>query len=84
MPIFEEPEMKLNTQQEPVRLTGWTALIVGLALVGAWLWSTGADLRQIVGVLAITAITSIGGLEFARGKVSPYVPEPDGYVPEDL
>ena len=69
--------MKLNNTHEPVRLNGWTALLVGLALVGAWLWSTGADVRQIVGVLAITAITSIGGLEFARGRVSP-TGSPDG------
>ena len=73
MPIIAEPEdrMKLDNQHEPVRLNGWTALLVGLALVAAWLWSTGADVRQIVGVLAITAITSIGGLEFARTKATP-------------
>ena len=71
--------MKLDNIHEPVRLSGWTALLVGLGLVGAWLWSTGADVRQIVGVLAITAITSISGLEFARGKVSPSRKTPDGH-----
>ena len=71
--------MKLDNIHEPVRLNGWVALLVGLGLVAAWLWSTGADVRQIVGVLAITAITSIGGLEFARGKVSPSVVLDDGH-----
>ena len=56
---------------EPVRVSGWAALIAGLGLNAAFLWSTGADLRQIVGALAIVAVTSIGGLEFARTQVSP-------------
>ena len=64
--------MDLNMQQEPVRLSGWTALTVGLALVAVFLWSTGADVRQLVGTVAIVALTSIGGLEFARGQVTPY------------
>ena len=63
--------MKLDSSNEPVRLSGWTALLVGLALSGLLLWSTGADLQQIVGALSIMAITSIGGLEFARGQVTP-------------
>ncbi len=70
--------MKLNSDDEPVRLYGWTALVAGAALVAAFLWSTGADARQIVGALAILGLTSIGGLEFARKQVSPYEPEPDG------
>ena len=60
----------MNTN-EPVRVSGWAALIAGLGLNAAFLWSTGADLRQIVGALAIVAVTSIGGLEFARSQVSP-------------
>ena len=71
--------MKLNNIHEPVRLNGWTALLVGLVLSGAFLWSTGADVRQIVGALAVTAITSIGGLEFARARVSPSVRLDDGH-----
>ena len=56
---------------EPVRLSGWTALLAGLVLSAALLWSTGAEARQIVGALSVIAITSIGGLEFARAKVTP-------------
>ena len=88
MPIIAEPEEKLamNTSREPVRLSGYPALTVGLALVAAFLWSTGADLRQIVGALAIVALTSIGGLEFARHQVTPVRDArlPDGHVEEDL
>ena len=58
--------------EEPVRLSGWTALLVGLVLSGVLLWSMDAELRQIVGALSVMAITSIGGLEFARAKVTPY------------
>jgi len=60
----------MNTN-EPVRVSGWAALVAGLGLNAAFLWSTGAELRQIVGALAIVAVTSIGGLEFARTQVSP-------------
>ena len=67
---LEEP-MQLDNTHEPVRLNGWAALAVGLALSAAFLWSTGADVRQIVGTLAVMAITSIGGLEFARQQVTP-------------
>ena len=78
--------MKMNVDREPVRLSGYPALAVGLALVAAFLWSTGADLRQIVGALAITALTSIGGLEFARHQVTPVKDArlPDGHAEEDL
>ena len=64
--------MKLGSSNEPVRLSGWTALLAGLVLSAALLWSTGAEARQIVGALSVIAITSIGGLEFARAKVTPY------------
>jgi hypothetical protein len=63
--------MKLDTAHEPVRLAGWTALAAGCGLVAAFLWSTGSDVRQIVGVLALLCITSVGGLEFARSHVTP-------------
>ena len=64
--------MKLDRGSEPVRLSGWTALVVGLSLSGLLLWSMGTEVRQIVGALSVMAITSIGGLEFARAKVTPY------------
>ena len=78
--------MKMSSDREPVRLSGYPALAVGLALVAAFLWSTGADVRQIVGALAITALTSIGGLEFARHQVTPVADArlPDGHAEEDL
>lgn len=56
---------------EPVRLTGWTALAVGLALLAIIGWTQGLDVRAIVGQVAVVALTSIGGLEFARAKVTP-------------
>ena len=63
--------MKLDTTHEPVRLAGWSALAVGLVLNGLILWSAGANAEVIVGALATMAVTSIGGLEFARSKVTP-------------
>ena len=56
---------------EPVRLTGWTALAVGLALLAIIGWTQGLDVPAIVGQVAVVALTSIGGLEFARAKVTP-------------
>lgn len=56
---------------EPVRLSGYTALAVGLFLQGLILWASDVDIRPLVGVLAATATSSIGGLEFARRKVTP-------------
>lgn len=58
-------------EKEPVRVSGWVALVLGLALLTAFGWSQGLDARQLVGQAAIVAITSIGGLEFARSRVSP-------------
>lgn len=55
--------------EEPIRLSGYPAMIVGLVLLGALGWSQGLDVQQIVGQLAVVAITSIGGLEFARLRV---------------
>ena len=57
--------------REPVRLAGWTALAAGSALVATLLWSTGAELRQIVAVLALMTLTEVGGLEWARRHVTP-------------
>lgn len=56
---------------EPVRLSGYTALAVGLALLAIIGWSQGLDARAIVGQLAVVALTSIGGTEFARRSVWP-------------
>jgi hypothetical protein len=57
----------MNT--EPVRLTGWAALTVGLGLLAIIGWSQGLPATAIVGQIAVVALTSIGGLEFARSKV---------------
>lgn len=56
---------------EPVRVAGLTALLVGSALVVALLWATGSDVQQIVAVVALMALTEIGGLEWARRHVTP-------------
>ena len=73
MAFITEPEepMKLDNQHEPVRLHGWTALAVGLALLAIIGLILGAPLSTVVGQLAVVALTSIGGLEFARRHVSP-------------
>ena len=63
--------MKLNTSEEPVRLNGWTALLVGLALMAVIGWSQDLPWQAIVGQVAVVALSSIGGLEFARGQVTP-------------
>jgi hypothetical protein len=57
--------------REPVRLSGYTALAVGLVLLAIIGWSQGIDGQAIVGQLAVVALTSIGGLEFARRQVTP-------------
>lgn len=61
--------MNTKMKTEPVRVSGWVALIVGLVLTAGFSWATGLDVREIVGQLTIMAITSIGGLEFARQQV---------------
>lgn len=67
---------------EPVRLTGYVALAIGLALLAIIGWSQGLDVRAIVGQLAVVALTSIGGLEFARQRVTPTVrPQTDDGTP---
>lgn len=58
-------------ESEPVRLSGYAALVVGFVLSAGFLWATGADVRQIVGSLAMLGLTSIGGLEWARAHVRP-------------
>jgi hypothetical protein len=61
--------MRLNTNDEPVRLGGWAALTVGCVLLAAIGWSQGLDVRAIVGQVAVVALASISGLEFARHRV---------------
>ena len=63
--------MKLDNTHEPVRLNGWAALTVGLILSGVILWSAGTPVPGIAGALAAMAISSIGGLEFARKHATP-------------
>lgn len=59
-------------ETEPVRLRGWTALVIGLGLNGVLAWGLGLDLRSSVVLITTMALTSIGGLEFARrGAYSP-------------
>jgi hypothetical protein len=53
---------------EPVRLTGWTALVVGLALNAIVLWSLDTPVKAIAGGTAVLALSVIGGLEWARTK----------------
>jgi hypothetical protein len=72
------------TDRQPLRLAGYPALVVGLTLLAIIGWTQGLDVRAIVGQLAVVALTSIGGLEFAHGKVTPVAaPElPDGHEHE--
>jgi hypothetical protein len=58
-------------EREPVRLAGYTALVVGLLLLAVIGWAFGADFKTIVGQVAAVALSSIGGLEFARHQVTP-------------
>lgn len=62
---------KLNNEQEPVRLNGWTALVVGIGLLVALGWSLGAPVEAIVAQAVLVAMSSIGGLEFARKHATP-------------
>ena len=57
---------KLNNEEEPVRLNGWVALIVGLGLLAMLGWSLGSPPEAIVAQVVVVALSSIGGLEFAR------------------
>lgn len=62
----------MNSYEEPVRLRGWTALLVGLSLNATILWSLDTPVKAIVGGTAVLALSVIGGLEWARDKaVSP-------------
>jgi hypothetical protein len=63
--------MQLPATTEPVRLGGYTALAVGLTLLAVIGWASGLDVRQVVLQVATVALTSIGGLEFARARVTP-------------
>lgn len=71
MPIIDQSSEAMNMSNEPVRLAGWVALLVGAALVSVLLWSTGAGYQQIIAVVALMALTEIGGLEWARKHVTP-------------
>jgi hypothetical protein len=67
---------------EPVRLSGWTALTVGIALNAVLGWALNLDVRAIVASATVMALTSIGGLEWARSRVTPVPTEPaeDGHA----
>lgn len=56
----------MNPETEPVRLGGWTALVVGIGLNALLGWALDLDLRAIVATTTVMALTSIGGLEWAR------------------
>ncbi len=58
----------MSPDTEPVRLGGWVALLVGLSLSAVVQWALGADVKVIVGGAATTALSVIGGLEWARGQ----------------
>lgn len=63
--------MKLDNAHEPVRLNGWAALLVGLVLLAVIGLSMGAPPLAVIGQVAVVALSSIGGLEFARNQVTP-------------
>lgn len=59
---------------EPVRLSGYTALTVGIILQAIILAAAGTPALGIAGALASQLLLSIGGLEWARNRVSPTAP----------
>lgn len=61
----------VSPDTEPVRLYGWAALVVGLALNAVLGWALDLDVRTIVATVTTMALTSIGGLSFARSRVTP-------------
>ena len=61
----------MDATNEPVRVSGWVALTIGLALQAAILWAVDTPTKAIVGALALQAVLSIGGLEWARNRVTP-------------
>lgn len=56
------------SDREPVRLGGWFAFAVGLALNAVLGWAMELDLKTIVITVTTMALTNIGGLEFARSR----------------
>lgn len=59
----------MNPETEPVRLGGWVALAVGIALNALLGWALDLDVKAIVATTTTMALTSIGGLEWARQNV---------------
>lgn len=53
-------------QSEPVRLSGWWALIVGLVVEVGLLWAFETPTRAIVAAVLVTITTRVGGIEWAR------------------
>lgn len=74
---------------EPVRVSGWTALAVGAGLQAIILAAAGTPWLGIAGALAAQLLLSIGGLEWARNRVSPVprdgvgLPPPTTYRNDD-
>lgn len=58
--------------EEPVRLSGYTAIAVGLGLQALILFSAGAPPLAVLGAVAAMALSVIPGLEFARRHVTPW------------
>lgn len=58
----------MRLDQEPLRLKGWLAIAAGAALVFVvGITTMGLDWQQAVGVVALQLLTTIPGLEWARG-----------------
>lgn len=59
---------RLNTlmQDEPVRLTGWYALVVGLLIEAGLLWALDTPTKAIIAAALTTVATRVGGIEWAR------------------
>lgn len=70
-------------EREPVRVAGWTAIVVGSVLALAVLWSSGAPWPTIVGAVGAMLLAEVGGVEWARKHVTPVAwpslpADPDG------
>lgn len=67
----------MDKTDQPVRLGGWAALAVGLALQGVILFAAGTPPLAIAGALAALLLAAVPGLEWVRAHVTPWPLPPE-------